>query len=976
MSEPQRSTDGGPVGGDAKEYFLAPEDSRQAIDVARLNNRDSADYTDVGPDQETGKYTALGFGDFHSYFDQRKHKLAEQAKERAARAPAQRQIFAGVVFHINGYTQPSHYELKKLLIERGGQFLHYISKSEVTHIIASNLSRSKEKEFRNYRVVRPEWVVECVQADRLLSWHSYRIIGSGNMGAPVAPLNIDELGPHVGLNAQINRENAVAQGAVPAKETVSRSLQQTTEASTSTHRRNAVVDRFGEGLNREWVRRNLATESDFIPRYYENSRLHHLSTWKAEMKDYVAQLRREYGKEARPVVGGRRVIIHADFDCFFVAVSLLSFPHMKNMPVAVCHTQQHAQLDSWTPQNDVPEHPNGQSSQIASCNYVARSFGVKNGMFLGQAKQLCPALATVPYCFDAYKRVSKAFYDIVTRIADETQAVSVDEALLDVSDVVYRQYKGDTNALAQDIRRRVLEKTECAVSIGIGSNILLARLATTKAKPDGVYELDSNTFYNMDLGVRDLPGVGHVLEKNLAQNGINTVADIRCTPLPRLKSICGDKTALQLYNFSRGIDNRMLTSDKLRQAFGADIGWGVRFSTQHEADDFILRMAEEVCKSMAAFNRTGALVTLKIKKRGEGQGKPGKFLGHGICDNISKSASLPQMTNDHVQISSTCIRLLHEMAIDPLDIRAVGIHVQQLNTLDSSATISDMFAKARAQVNNSTKAAETKSSADMLPSASQLDPSVISELPDSIQQELRAAYQQMNSSSSMAAFSPNSVSPDKIKKARSASSSVKSTRAPAGSRRGRPRKLAFAAPNTKTEKARPNLLQAFRKVETLDSIMPSQMDGDVWDHLPTNIRRELAREYIKSKPPLPPSALSNRHANQTENSTPTPVIQPPKAPEYSGPTLLGKHTLSDLKLLIESWATSSVDGPLKEDVAAFGDFVEELVKHRDLVKANSVLVYLRFCTKERQDVWADALSAALDRANRVCNSMYGALLQP
>ncbi|KAJ2078691.1 deoxycytidyl transferase [Coemansia sp. RSA 988] len=975
MSEPQGSTDRVSGNEDFKEYFLTPEDSRHTVDVARLNNSNSTHFKDSGPDKTTGKYAALGFGDSHSYFGQRKRKLAEQAKERTARTPAHRQIFAGAVFHINGYTQPSHYELKKLLLERGGQFLHYISKSQVTHIIASNLSRSKEKEFRNYQVVRPEWIVECVRADRLLSWHSYRLIGSGNMGAPVVPLNIDELGPHIDLVTHINQERPVTQSAAMTKEPVSH-LRVQTDSSTSTHKMSAVVDRFGEGLNRKWVRRNLATESDFIPRYYEHSRLHHLSTWKAEMKDYVAQLRREYGKGVRPAAGGRRVIIHADFDCFFVAVSLLSFPHLKNMPVAVCHTQNPVELDSCSPHEGSSENPTGQSSQIASCNYVARSFGVKNGMFLGQAKQLCPAIATVPYFFDAYKRVSKAFYDVVTRIADETQAVSVDEALLDVSDVVYRRYEGDAYTLAQDIRCRVLEKTECAVSIGIGSNILLARLATIKAKPDGIYTLDASTFYNMDLSVRDLPGVGHVVEKSLIQNGISTVADIRSTPLPRLKSICGEKTAMLLCNFSRGIDDRMLESDKLRQAFGADIGWGVRFSTQLEADDFILRMAEVVCKSMAAFNRTGSLVTLKIKRRREGQGKPEKFLGHGICDNLSKSASLPQMTNDRVQISSSCVKLLHGMTIDPLDIRAVGIHVQQLNTPDSSATISDMFAKSKAQVNNSTKVVEVKDSIDMLPSASQLDPSVISELPDSIQQELRAAYQQMNSSSSMVAFSPNRPSPGNSMNTRSASSSVKSTRGLAGSRRGRPRKLAFTIPNTKTAKAGPNLLQAFRKVETLDSIMPSQMDGDIWDQLPTNIRRELAREYIKSKPPLPPSALSTKQAKLGEASMSLPVAQPPMTPEYSGPLLLGKHTLSDVKLLIERWITSSIDGPLKEDIAAFADFVEDLVKHHDLVKANSVLVYLRYCTKDKQDIWAIALRAAFDQANRACNSMYGALLQP
>ncbi|KAJ1931474.1 deoxycytidyl transferase, partial [Linderina pennispora] len=71
-----------------------------------------------------------GFGDFHIYIGERKRKLAEQAEQRIAKLPAHEAIFSGIVFHINGYTQPSHYELKRLLIERGGQFLHYLSKTQ------------------------------------------------------------------------------------------------------------------------------------------------------------------------------------------------------------------------------------------------------------------------------------------------------------------------------------------------------------------------------------------------------------------------------------------------------------------------------------------------------------------------------------------------------------------------------------------------------------------------------------------------------------------------------------------------------------------------------------------------------------------------------------------------------------------------------------------------------------------------------
>ncbi|KAJ2307258.1 deoxycytidyl transferase, partial [Coemansia sp. RSA 2705] len=390
------------------EYQLGPGDFGRAQEVG-----ESAIVNESGSGSND-ESAAPEFGDRHTYFDQRKRKLAEQAQQRAENAPKYTPIFAGVVFHINGYTQPSHYELKKLLIERGGRFLHYLSKLQVTHIIASNLARSKEKELRNYRVVRPEWVVESVKADRLLSWHTYRLGDSASRGVPVALVGADEL---------------------------------------------ADLRKYGEGLNRDWVRRNLATEKDFIQRYYANSRLHHLSTWKAELKDYVARLRREHHKDtAAPAAGRQRIIMHADFDCFFVSASLLSYPQLKDRPVAVCHSQQQMQVDDEGRAARMSEY-SANSSQIASCNYAARSFGVKNGMFIGQARQLCPTLATVPYCFDAYKRISTAFYDIITRISGETQAVSVDEALIDVSDVVEREFQGNATALAEEIRKRVLAQT-------------------------------------------------------------------------------------------------------------------------------------------------------------------------------------------------------------------------------------------------------------------------------------------------------------------------------------------------------------------------------------------------------------------------------------------------------------------------------------------------------------------------------------
>ena len=154
--------------------------------------------------------------------------------------------------------------------------------------------------------------------------------------------------------------------------------------------------------NPEWRQAHTSISSDFIDGYYKNSRLHHLSTWKAELKHLVqeAQERAESasnsGKvssdfrgddaarlsmrgtelpaskakwkgKAKAVEVDERVIMHCDFDCFFVAAGLVSRPELRGKPVVVCHSQGNQGGGSST-------------SEIASSSYEARKFGIKNGM--------------------------------------------------------------------------------------------------------------------------------------------------------------------------------------------------------------------------------------------------------------------------------------------------------------------------------------------------------------------------------------------------------------------------------------------------------------------------------------------------------------------------------------------------------------------------------------------------------------------
>ena len=116
------------------------------------------------------------------------------------------------------------------------------------------------------------------------------------------------------------------------------------------------------------LRSSTVLDPDFIRSYFDQSRLHHLSTWKADLKTQMQQLASQTPRLPKKPSGERR-IMHVDFDCFFCSVSLLSRPDLKDKPVCV-------------------GHGGGRSGEIASCNYPARKFGIHNGMLYVPSNKL------------------------------------------------------------------------------------------------------------------------------------------------------------------------------------------------------------------------------------------------------------------------------------------------------------------------------------------------------------------------------------------------------------------------------------------------------------------------------------------------------------------------------------------------------------------------------------------------------------
>jgi DNA repair protein REV1 len=262
-------------------------------------------------------------------------------------------------------------------------------------------------------------------------------------------------------------------------------------------------------------------------------------------------------------------------------ISLISFREdLRSAPVAVAHSKAGSKRGT---------------SEISSCNYPARAYGLKNGMLMQQAVKLCPALQVLHYDFEQYSIVSEEVYRILfaaTAAAPGAmvQPVSVDEAYLELA------AGSDGFQAAAALRRQILERTGCPASVGVGSSMLTARLATKSAKPDGIFVLSSDMLaaHLSDMSLGDLPGVGYKHRTALREKGCTECKDIWPVPEAVLSTWLGESLGTLVFNYSRGIDNRALKPVACRKSVGVDVNYGIRFSHMASAEAFVLKLAAEL----------------------------------------------------------------------------------------------------------------------------------------------------------------------------------------------------------------------------------------------------------------------------------------------------------------------------------------------------------------------------------------------
>ncbi|ODR04582.1 DNA polymerase IV [Mycobacterium sherrisii] len=284
-------------------------------------------------------------------------------------------------------------------------------------------------------------------------------------------------------------------------------------------------------------------------------------------------------------------ILHADLDSFYASVEQRDDPTLRGRPVIVG------------------------GGVVLAASYEAKAYGVRTAMGARQARRLCPGAAVVPPRMSAYSRASDAVFEVFRQATPLVEALSVDEAFLDVGGL--RRVSGTPVQIAARLRAAVRDQVGLPITVGIARTKFLAKVASQEAKPDGLLLVppDEELAFLRPLPVRRLWGVGAVTAEKLHAYGLATVADIAELSEATLASLVGAAMGRQLFALSRNIDRRRVDTGVCRRSVGAQraLGRAGNRMSPSELDAVVVNLVDRTTARLRAAGRTGRTVVLRVR---------------------------------------------------------------------------------------------------------------------------------------------------------------------------------------------------------------------------------------------------------------------------------------------------------------------------------------------------------------------------
>ena len=287
-------------------------------------------------------------------------------------------------------------------------------------------------------------------------------------------------------------------------------------------------------------------------------------------------------------------VLHIDMDAFYASCEVARHPQLQGRPVII---------------------GTGRRAVVSAASYEARAFGINSAMPLARARRLCPQGIFLPVDMTYYRNISRRIFDTVfSQITDQIEQVSVDECYMDVSGALIRWSK--PTAIARWVRASVARQFHVTCSVGIATNKLVAKMASTNAKPDGMLLIPKarQAEFVQLMPLRGIPGIGPALEKRLNDWAVKDVADLATMSERDLTRATGSSlTARKLAQASHGLDDDPVQPRAPEKSLGAERTFLHDTTSMKQVCDLLRVCSNEVATGLRAHDLVARTITVKLR---------------------------------------------------------------------------------------------------------------------------------------------------------------------------------------------------------------------------------------------------------------------------------------------------------------------------------------------------------------------------
>lgn len=343
-------------------------------------------------------------------------------------------------------------------------------------------------------------------------------------------------------------------------------------------------------------------------------------------------------------------IAHVDMDAFYASVMIRDRPDLQQVPVVV---------------------GGGHRGVVLSANYLARESGVRSAMPMTRIKRMCPDAVIIAQDYALFETVSKSVMEVFRRVTARVEPLSMDEAFLDL-----RGVRLSPTEVAERVRASVYDEQRITCSVGIAATYSVAKLASKRAKPDGVLVVaqDEVTAFLHPLDCGELYGVGEKTREQLHRLGLITVGDVAHTPVGVLIRALGPAQGAHVHALAWGTDDRPAGGSYFgySQARGAapERSMGADETFGRDTDDpavvlrELLRLSTKVASRVRAAAMAGRTVSIRVR--------------FADFTTITRSRTLPEATDVTSEIFAVAASIFQGLGLQRARIRLVGVRVEGL----------------------------------------------------------------------------------------------------------------------------------------------------------------------------------------------------------------------------------------------------------------------------------------------------------